>query len=143
MSDHPRMLYRKGGKDSPEYHGLRCDIRIADDRDEELSLANEGWRRSPAAAYGEPEQADTPTAETDDERQGLLQEIEDLRKQLAEKPTDEAVADLYKEMDELRARAAAAEKERDETRELLAAFDRDNDGKPGGSQPKPKKASAG
>lgn len=140
MSDHPRMLYRKGGDD--EYHGLRCKTHIAEDGDEERRLAKEGWRRTPAEAYGQEQPTDdaqsADLAAANDEREGLLQEIEDLRRQLSEKPSDKAVADLYKEMDDLRAERDAAVKERDETRELLAAFDRDNDGKPGGSKPREK-----
>lgn len=136
MSDYPRMLYRKGTSRSTEYHGLPCDTMIVDSaEDEQYHAKSEGWRRTPAEAHGKQPEAITPdtpeAAALQDERDGLLQEVETLK---ADKES------LTKERDELKTALAAAQKERDETRELLATFDRDSDGKPGGSKSKAKAA---
>lgn len=131
MTDYPRMLYRKGDKDSPEIHGLRCETQLVDDASEEKAAQAEGWRRSPHGAYDlEPPQPDVDIAGCgEDERTALLQEVEELHRRVSE---------LTTQLEAERAAREAAEKERDESRELIAAFDRDNDGKPGGSKPKEK-----
>ena len=124
MSDYQRMLYRKGDESSPELHGLHCETLIVDTSQEEAAAAAKGWRRTPAEAHGEKSQLPDDQSEAltaaNDEVQGLLQEIEELR----------AAAAV------LRAERDAAAKERDETRELLKAFDGDGDGRAGGSKPK-------
>jgi hypothetical protein len=132
MNDYPRMMYRKGAEDSPELHGLHCETMLVDSAEEEQAAKADGYARSPHEAHGlEPPKPETDEPEaaslSDDERNGLLQEIEDLHR---------SIADLRKQVDDLTAERDAAIKERDESRELIAAFDRDNDGKPGGSKPK-------
>lgn len=123
MSDLPRMLYKKGDETAAELHGLRCDTMVVDSAEDEAAALSDGWRYTPAEAHGKTPLKAKPVAAdgtAEDERNGLLQEIEQLHKQIVE----------------LDQRVAAAEKERDETRELLKAFDADGDGKPGGSKPK-------
>lgn len=125
--DYPRMLYRKGGED--EIFGLKCETRTVEDAEEEkFFVKGEGWARTPFEAHG----VDAPkpdsiedAAPDDDEKLGLLNEIEDIRDQL--KASETALAaerDRAAKADEdLKAEIAAHEqtrKELKETADLLA-----------------------
>lgn len=117
MSDYPRMLYRKAGEDAPELHGFHCDTMIVEDADnEEYFTKTEGWRRTPAEAHGqEPEVVvpDTPEAkELTDERDGLVQEVEDLKAD--NDRLGKQLGDLTNENDDLRRQIESLTKDRDD-----------------------------
>jgi hypothetical protein len=105
MSEFPKMIYRKGGE--AEIFGLKCETSTVESDAEEQEATTDGWHRTPFEAHGvDPPKADPveETAPESDEKLGLLDEIDELRR----------------EMSELRTRLVAAEKERDEANKLLA-----------------------
>lgn len=51
MSNHPRMLYKKGSDRSEQHHGVRVDTRIVIDADEEKVARQQGWHTTPAEAH--------------------------------------------------------------------------------------------
>lgn len=100
MSDYPRMLYRKS-EDAAEVFGLKCETTVADSGESERDLMTDGWARTPFEAHG----VDAPKADPideepplDDEKLGLLDEIDQLRR----------------EVSDLRERIATAGRERDQ-----------------------------
>jgi len=115
MSDWPRMLYRKG--DEIEAHGLKCDTFVVDSAEEEREA--KGWHRTPQQAHGE-KPVDDEAPCSDDEKLGLMQEVDELQTKL--KSTEAERDAAWKAADELRAE--------------LSKVDRDGDGKVGGSKPK-------
>lgn len=124
MSDqYPRMVYRKGG--DQDVFGLKCETSIVETAQEERDLAADGWARTPFEAHGVEAPKPDPLEDqpADDEKIGLLDEIEQLQRDISEL------------RDQLKAAEIAGEqsaKELAEARELLAEAAKPAD------KPKPK-----
>lgn len=111
MSNYPRMLYRKGGED--EIFGLKCETSIVEGADEEKAAYLEGWARTPFEAHG----VEAPIADStedapplDDEKLGLLDEIEALQREVSE---------LREQLAAVEGERESATKELGETKALL------------------------
>lgn len=138
MSDYPRMMYRKGG--DQQIHGFDVETLVVTDAEGEREAQGKGWRGSPSLAHGEikaapevdvssnaPGEAETRIQELTDQLDAATARADGYEAQLADTQASLKV--------EIEARLAA-EKERDEVRARLAAFDRDGNGQAGGSLPR-------
>lgn len=139
MSDYPRMLYRKGNPQSPEYHGFHCDTLTVEDAEEEQFYSkSEGWRRTPAEAHGKEPEAivpDTPEAkEIQDERDALASEVADLRAD--NDKLGGRIGELTAENEKLIAELKASEQERDALKaQAHAAARKPTENKPAETKP--------
>lgn len=114
------MLYRKGTADDPEMHGLNCETMLAEDAEQARAAMSKGWTQSPYEAHGKtPVRALVvePTGEEMDRVQGDLDAALALNDELSQK-VDEQAAEIT------------------ELKVNMAKFDRDGDGRIGGSKAK-------
>lgn len=121
MTDYPRMLYREG-TETKVWDKYACDLLTVSDEAEHEAAREDGWSDTPGEAHGETAKA-APKGNTK-ELQTKLTEAEDLMRAAIE------------ENDALKARAEKAEARAAELEALVAKFDGDKDGKPGGSAKK-------
>jgi hypothetical protein len=118
------MLYRDGSE--TQWDGRGCDTLVVRDADEADRALSEGWHLPAdylATTPVVPPRGDEPAADN---------ELEELRAYKVD--ADELMKILEGERDEAKEQVADLLKEVAELREKLAAFDGDGDGQPGGSR---------